>query len=82
MIVVIESNNGYTVAVNGQLLKTANEHGRYIPAHLTATEVAELRSALSETPTPLSTGAITPAKAAERMRPPIKRYGRGVVASQ
>ena len=71
MIVVIEGNSGYTVARNGQVLKAADEHGRYIPAQFTATEVAELRTALAETLTPVST-AVTPAKA--RMRPPIMRY--------
>ena len=80
MIVTIEGGDGYSIAVDGQLLRITDTHGRNVPARFTATEVAELRTALSETPTPLSTGAVSPAKA--RMRPPIKRYAAGVVASQ
>lgn len=79
MITVIEGNNGYTIAANGQLLKVTNEHGRHVPAQFTAADIAALRTAVSETLTPLSTGAVSPAKA--RMRPPIKRYAAGAVAS-
>ena len=60
MIVVIEGNNGYSIANNGQTL-----------ARLTDTEADALRTALNETLRPLSTGAVSPAKA-RLMRYPIK----------
>jgi len=76
MIAVIEGPNGYTIAHNGQVLTIKNEHGHYVPAHFTGTEVAGLCAALANVPTPVGTGAVTPAKAMARMRarPPIKRY--------
>lgn len=73
MIVVVENNNGYSIATNGQVLKVQNEHGRHVPAQFAAAELDELRSAVSVLK-PVSTGAVTPAKAAARMRPPIQRY--------
>lgn len=71
MIVIIEGNGGYTIARNGQLLTTTNEHGYHKPAYFTAAQVNELRAALAEALSPVST-AVSPAKA--RMRPPIMRY--------
>lgn len=68
MFAVIQGNKGYTIANNGETL-----------ARLTNAEADELRTALNETLRPVSTVAVTPAKA--RMRPPIKRYAAGAVAS-
>ncbi|WP_146190758.1 hypothetical protein [Mycobacteroides abscessus] len=61
MIAVIQGNDGYTIANNGQVLAR----------NLTAAEADELHTALGETLRPVNTGAVTPAKA--RMRPPIQR---------
>ena len=71
MIVVIEGNNGYTIAHNGQLLKETNKHGHHVPARFTTAEVDELRTALAETLSPVDTAAVTPAKA-RLMRYPVK----------
>lgn len=63
MILVIESSEGYTIANNGQVL-----------ARLTDADAHDLRTALNQTLRPLDTGAVSPAKAAARMKPPIMRY--------
>lgn len=64
MFAVIQGNNGYTIANNGQVLAR----------NLSAAEANELHTAISETLRPVSTRAVTPAKAAARMRPSIMRY--------
>lgn len=61
MIAVVQSSQGYTLANNGKVF-----------VRLSDAETEELRTALNETFKPVSTGAVTPAKA--RLRPPIMRY--------
>lgn len=72
MIVVIEGDNGYTIATNGELLKIANEHGHYVPAQFTISDLDELRTATADTLTPAVGNAVTPAKA-RLLRYPIDR---------
>jgi len=76
LIAAIETNEGYSIARDGQVLKVEDKHGHYVPAYFTASDVSELRSALASIPTPVTTTALTPAKAVARMRerPAIMRY--------
>lgn len=81
MIVITTGNNGsHTIARDGSTLYQRNSHRDYVPAHFTAEEVEQLASAANGLKR-VSTGALTPAKAASRMRPPILRYAAGTVAN-
>lgn len=61
MITVFERSGGLTIGIDGH------------PHHVTKAEADDLRAKLSEALRPVST-AITPAKYAARVRPPIQRY--------
>lgn len=62
MITIVERNGGWTIADDGQVL-----------AHLSNAKAEQVNAALSEALRPVST-AITPAKYAARVRPPIQHY--------
>lgn len=72
MITITEGTKGYTIFRDGQALTVTDTNGHPAHAQFTASELAELATAGTAVLKPVSTGAVTPAKA--RMRPPIMRY--------